>query len=401
MGSAPFARYRHRLTALASGEAAHAALDAAGARTGFWPARLRWTPMFGRFDPDGCPFAVQVFESSDNGAQRIARVEAFDVVPERSADDEVCRRDPVAGFLRVTPLAADRGLPALGPLLASVRNAAVVRYHPGLRCTLRTVRGGEAVYAKVFHDDRGRQLCDDREGLWRASTTGELAFNVARPLAWEETTRTLWEVEVPGYSVRSRLATDEGPSLARRIGEALGSLAVSSVPPRRRFDAAEQMQRSVRRGAEVRRRIPSLAAEVDLFLHRLDGSHRRMLPRALRPIHGGAHPPHFLVTTSRLGLVDFDGFAAGDPELDVATVLSDLDFEDSLNDSARALEEQLVAGWEATAGLLDRYRLSTYRGHRHLAKALRIACAIRPDADRRAAASLRHSLATFVGATGV
>lgn len=383
----PFVRYRAQLTALACEEVARAALDSSK----FWTPRLHWRSTFGRFYPGAAPYAIQVFESCDGGLQRIARVEAFDSPPADVADDESWSSDSVAGFLRVTRLGADPGLPTLASILDGDAHVTVVRYHPGRRCTVRTVRNGRAVFGKVFSDDRGRELCEDYENLWRASGSGELSFAVAHPIAWDSASRTLWQAALPGDAVRPRLGTDVGPALARRIGEALGSLAQSHVPARVIFGAGDVMERSVRHGAQLVGRVPSLADEVQHFLDHLGDSQKSRL-RAARPIHGAPVAAQWLATPDRLGLVDFDKFAAGDPELDIGFVVADLDFEDLPRDAVRALAAEVIEGWEAVAGPLDRGLVEVYRAHRHLRRALRTASAIRPDADQRAVRSLRRSI---------
>lgn len=388
MDWAPFVRYRAQLTALADQAAARLALETAG----FWPSGLQWREMFGRFHPGAAPYAVQVFGSSDNGVQRIARVEAFDVPPGALEDGEAWSQAGAIGFLRVTRLTADPSLPAIASILAGDAEAIVIRYHPGLRCTVRSVRDGRAVFGKVFCDDRGRELCEDYERLWLASTRGDLAFAVARPIRWDGEHRTLWQAALPGYAIRTRLRTDEGPGLARRLGAALGSLAQSQVTVRRAFSACDQMARTARHAADLAARVPALAADVEDFMTRLAGSRALTARRVPRPIHGAPIATQWLASGERLGLIDFDRFSAGDPELDVGVFLADLDFERLPIDAARALAVALIDGWQATAGPLDRESIEFYRAHRHLDKALKRACAIRPDGDRRASASLRRSI---------
>jgi hypothetical protein len=382
----PFVRYRAQLTALASEEAARVALETVP----FWPSRLRWTSIFGRFYPGAAPYAVQLFESFDGGRQWIARVEAFDAPAGEVADGEWWSHDRVIGSLRVTTLAADTALPSLASVLDDGMTT-VVRYHPGHRCTVRSVRNGREVFGKVFRDDRGRELLDDYERLWRASVAGEISFNVARPIAWDHATCTLWQAAVPGDSVRPRLRTDEGPALARRIAEALGSLAQSHVPARHVVSLCSELGRAERHAAELVSRVPSLGDEVQQFVNRIAVSRHVEQPRARRPIHGAPMPAQWLATPERLGLVDFDRFAAGDPELDVASVIADVDVENPPCDWVRALGAHIIEAWEAIAGPIDRALLDFHRGHRHLRKALRAASAIRPDGDCRAAASLRRS----------
>lgn len=97
----------------------------------------------------------------------------------------------------------------------------------------------------------------------------------------------------------------------------------------------------------------------------------------------------------RLGLVDFDRLSAGDPELDVATFLGELDFEDGLACPVVRLAESFVAGYEASAGGLDCRLLSAYRAHKRLAKALRSARALRADGDTRATRHFRTAHAAL------
>lgn len=392
MDSAPFVRYRAQLAALACEQAARAALHRAGHLWREQGTPLHWTAIFGRFYPGDSPYAVQVFEARDGGGQRIARVEAFDAAPGNGSNDEFWTTDAVIGALRVTTIAADAGLATLASVLDGGVGATVVRYHPGLRCTVRSVRNGREMFGKVFCDDRGRELCEDYQRLWRASSDGELSFAVARPIGWDAASRTLWQVALPGYSVRPRLASDQGVAFARRMGEALGSLAQSQVIVRHVFRAGDQMERAERHAADLARRVPELAADVQMLMTRLRGSRALVERRMPRPIHGAPIATHWLAAGGRLGLVDFDRFAGGDPELDVGILLADLDFERLSIGTARAVADAIGGGWTAKAGPLDHDLVEFYRGHRHLDKAFRRACAIRPDGDRRASASLRRSI---------
>ncbi len=393
-GLTPNGRYRPQLEALAEQSAARAALS----KTGPWPECLTWKEIFGRFYPDAAPYAVQVFEAADNGIQRLARVEAFEAPPTGGPDDGFWSTAGVIGHLRVTSLAADPALPGLALTLSGNAKATVVRYHPALRCTVRTVRNGRAVYAKVFCDDRGRALYEHYERLWRASSSGELAFAVARPIGWDSVNRTLWQVALAGYPIRSRLGSDEGPALARRVGDALGSLARSRVATDRVFSAADQMERTARHAEDLARRIPALAADLQTFTTRLRASRAVIERRVPRPIHGAPVAAQWLATSARLGLLDFDRFAAGDAEMDVGVFLADLDFERLPPETARALETAIVDGWQAKAGPLDPEIVEFYRAHRHLDKALKRACAIRADADERAATSFRRSMELLASA---
>ena len=92
-----------------------------------------------------------------------------------------------------------------------------------------------------------------------------------------------------------------------------------------------------------------------------------------------------LYNKGRLGLVDFDRFSLGDPELDVATFTSEVDFMKSTTISTEKLNQAFIDGYEACYGKLDPERLRLYRAHKRFAKVHRTACGLRPDAPLRSA----------------
>ena len=93
--------------------------------------------------------------------------------------------------------------------------------------------------------------------------------------------------------------------------------------------------------------------------------------------------------TGRLGLVDFDRFAWGEPEFDLATFVVELTGASPGQPTAE-LETAVLDGFRAVAGEPDEQRLALYVLHRRLAKAARTACALRPDAEERAAPLLEE-----------
>ena len=113
--------------------------------------------------------------------------------------------------------------------------------------------------------------------------------------------------------------------------------------------------------------------------------HEDFVPRPLVPVHGSPHMHQWLQSDDgRLGLVDFDRFALGEPELDLATFLVELESESDRTVAMADLEQALAVGFEAAAGRLDETRLAVYAVHKRLAKVARTACGMRPDGAARA-----------------
>jgi aminoglycoside phosphotransferase (APT) family kinase protein len=206
----------------------------------------------------------------------------------------------------------------------------------------------------------------------------------------------MWQHQVPGTPLVDRLLGPGGPELAGRIGRAAASITRSGLQPGAVFGAAAQLDRSRRAAADLGSRVPRLAPVASCLLSRLTAAHAAAGALPHRPIHGAPHPNQWLEDGPTLGLVDFDRLSTGDPELDVATFLGELDFEETRVAPVDELEQAFLAGYEAIAGTLDRALLAAYRSHKRLAKSLRSARALRPDGDERAERHLEQAMECIV-----
>jgi len=392
MSETPHHRYQRRLAALEGDDRILDAIGTVGVRRGWWPEERSWTRTFERFHPGAQPFATLVYQS-DAPTQAIAKIEVFDGRPAALTVGEEYRLDRVLGWLRLMPFHADPQLPGLAATLAVPGQVEVLRYRPGRRCTLRHTGPSGVRFAKVFASAAGREIHAAGEALWAHAERGDLAFAVARPDHWDEDAGTLWQHPVAGHPIMPGLGGPGAAELAFRMGIALGSLGESTLRPVRRFDAADQLQRTHRAARELGRLVPRLAEPANLKVAELAAFHAARTERPLRPVHGAPHASQWLQSPRGLGLVDFDRFSWGDPELDQAVFLGELDYEEGLAPWAEQIEVALVAGYETVAPRLDRALLQTYRAHKRLGKALRAARALRADGDIRAEAHLHGTFA--------
>jgi hypothetical protein len=390
------ARYRGRLAALAgSGIVDDAVIEAAQRLR--WPAEEGWRRMKERFDPDAEPFAVCVYESVGL-QQRLVRVEVFTARPPRQELDDCVIRAGTAGWLRVTRFPSDPKLPALPTLLAGPGRRTVVRYNPYRRCTIRVDCDGRSRFVKVYADGRGERVHADGVELWRAERRGELGFAVARPERFDPTTRAVWQATIGGELITRRLYASGGEALAHRIGRAAASLSRARLHPRGVIDAKAALARAARRCAELERRVPKLGDEARRLLEELERVHAAAGPTEPRPVHGALHPSQWLDDGSRLGLVDYDSLGLGDPELDAATFLADLDVQDRERVATDRLNAAFLNGYE-TVGDLDAGLLRAYRAHGRLGRAVKVARALFPDGDEKAARRLRSALECVGGSS--
>ena len=320
-----------------------------------------WQRVYGKLSGQG---ATLVYENADGPVNAI--------VASVSAD---------AGQVLIRPWAQDASLPTLPQLLARSHDAVPVRYRPGKRCTLR--KGN--LFLKLVADDRGCAINRDARMLWAGQQAGMFTFGVARPAGWLPSQRMMVQHRVEGAPIIARLWSSEGPALARRLGQANATLAASPLMPTMRFNYADQMHRTAKYVRRLSKYLPSTRP----LLNQLMMNFETVVPGlADRPIHGAPHAHQWLDGYEGLKLVDFDRFGLGDPELEAATFIAEADFEDASNASevGQAYLHGFAETWPLNPTLVQAYRL-----HKHVAKALRTATAIRLDAEERTMAILTQA----------
>lgn len=393
----PHEEYQRQLKSLRLDAFATQALSEAGRARGWWGPATPWSRTFGRFNPKEAAFASLVFESLGQGPMHAL----VDVFQDRPAVDPASFTHLVeeVGFVRVAPFTTDARLKNLAPLLREHPDATVVRYRPAKRCTLRLGSNGHPRrYAKVFPDDSGRPLHEAGEALWAAMEHGTLRFRVAKPLRWDADACTLWQREVSGAPVLASLCGPKAETLAHKMGAAVASLKYSGLDPAATFDSVSQMERSLNYATGLSDRVPLLAPAVRELIAQLKALHERSGAGVLQVIHGAPHANQWLHDGESLALVDFDRISWGEAELDVATFLGELDFEEGLQIPVERIDAAFVEGYESVAGSLNDGRMRAYRAHKRLAKALRSSRALRPDGDARAARHLSKAFECLEGA---
>jgi hypothetical protein len=302
--------------------------------------------------------------------------------------------DADLGWLRLSRFPADAKLPTLNRVLRENHPLRVVRYRPGTRCTLRVddPHSGTIRFAKVFPDQRGAAIHRDSEALWATAERGELDFRVAPPDHWDDEQLTLWQGCVPGVPIADTLYSGAGIALAERIGRAAASLPCSLLRPVQVFEAREQMQRSSRYAERMISAVPALAPLVGELMTTLERLHADCGAARLVPIHGALHVHQWLDDGERLGLVDFDRFGIGHAELDAATFIAELDYENPVRKPVEALSAAFLEAYQVRYGVLNRRLFQTYRAHKHLSKALKAVRTPRADSVQRAERNLRRAL---------
>ena len=360
------------------------ALNAAGEQRCWWQNRDDWRRSYTRFTHEANAYCTLLFETTQ-APQKLCLV----ILTRQKPDNHLQGAhflDPLLGWMCIMPFYRDPVLTSLPGILARYPDSRVVRYRPLKRCTLtaRHASRDETVFVKVFADQRGKNIFNDSRLLWNARQQRRLGFDVAEAIDWDAASQAVVLGMVKGESLTRQLFSSQGAGIAKRMGQACGSLPACGLTPALTFNRYTQYLRTQRYASELKQRLPILDRAIDRFLVTVSG-YNQSLPKApLRPIHGAPHAHQWLDSGDRLGLIDFDRFCMGDPELDVATFVAEMDFEDPAQVPIDAINQAFMHQYEQQAGPLNLPLFQLYRAQKRLAKALKAARSVRQGAMDRA-----------------
>ena len=332
----------------------------------------RWTRHFARIRDTEHHWAELVYKNVDDPTDLISLQFLH------GSDDDI----------RFVQFPDDPALPGLAEVVGSLEAPDVIRYRPGHRCTVSGGSGTELRFVKVTR--HAEALHRDAVLLWEAFQAGHLEVRVAEPLHFDAETQSFWQGRVAGDPVAEGVLGPDGETWAHAMGRSLGQLAGSGVRPTQAISTEDQVARTWRSADRTVSLFPSLAARVASVMDELERRGAELSAAAPVPVHGAPHMHQWLHDGETLGLVDFDRFAFGDPELDAATFLAELESEKSRQCPVDAVRVAMSRGYADAGWPLDQARVDYYLLHKRLSKVTRTAWAVRPDRAERTDDRLRR-----------
>src|SRR4051794_13951880 len=262
-------------------------------------------------------------------------------------------------ILQVFPF--DHGLPALEPLMAGTLaglaapimarfgpgewrldewQSESVRYRVDLRASVKlTVRASKSgsgsvlekrFFAKVYGGrDQVERAWTVQRDLAAAVRAANEPFGLAPLVAYLPNARVLVQDEVRALSLPHIIRRTDQETVAEAVRRAARAIAalhrLPIVAPEHRIELDRRDPARLRRTADILRNsrpdLATVVAEIeDQINARLDATGK--LPSV--PIHGDLKPAHLLLEEDRVVLLDLDKFAAGEPMLDVTSMLMPL-----------------------------------------------------------------------------
>ncbi len=202
----------------------------------------------------------------------------------------------------------------------------VVRYKPEDRCTnrYRVIWGEESFifFGKTFKDERGQALYDTLETLWQWSSQPEIFFQLAQPLGYDKNLKTLWQAVVPGTPLVRNLERISERDFLETVAKGLAQLHSSELVSEKIRSSEECLDEARTITKTLEHHLPRLKQPLRTLLEKFK---HEAEPLPQQPIHSAFRFKQLLLDDKRVGVVDFDGFALGDPNEDVADFMVELD----------------------------------------------------------------------------
>lgn len=281
--------------------------------------------------------------------------------------------------LLLHPDGVDRRLPGLAATLA-VPGMELISHRPGRRAVLRgpADQFGVITYTKVVRPSRVGGLAE------RTHQAAALDLRTPAVLDVDPVVGSVTTGAVPGTGLADLLATDDADRACRATGAELARLHRQPIPGR--IDQSARIDQPGRTARRAGLPIHDLQAEFDVmdrwlswadqfeapapFDGRLDEPYDTLRSQSfdgmagdVRPalLHRDIHDGQVLVDGDRVGVIDFDLMAVGDPALDLGNLLAHLELRElqGVLPDARPLVRAVLEGYRPDAAM--RERLVLYR----------------------------------------
>lgn len=216
----------------------------------------------------------------------------------------------------------------------------VLRYHPGLRCTigyhLTYASDGTAghhwptfVVVKTYDGDKGRNAYGCMQALWDSPLGTSAAVRIAEPLAYVPELKLLVQGSIPTEQtlqalIGSALRADTPEALAdlddymRKAAAGLAELHSAGVGIGKVHYWEDELAGARAFVQRLTAAVPGLARAATPLFTCLESLGTACPPDPLVPTHGTFRPSQVLLDHGQIGFIDFDSFCQAEPAMDLA-----------------------------------------------------------------------------------
>jgi Ser/Thr protein kinase RdoA (MazF antagonist) len=204
----------------------------------------------------------------------------------------------------------------------------LMRYVPMHRALFRHVPKCPAeptLYLKVFEPGKDGKAARNLAMLTEAAARGGLGFQPPRLLVYSPRLRAVAMSEVRGTRLTELLSTAT-PSVFSAVGRALAGLHASDLKPSDTWTAQWEIKALYRAMDGVKKALPAVTPALSLLLKQIVALQERLQFIERTPIHANLFGDQILCDSDRIGIVDWDDLAWGDPLYDVGRLIAHLIF---------------------------------------------------------------------------
>jgi hypothetical protein len=214
----------------------------------------------------------------------------------------------------------------------------LVHYQPEKCCTTRyrlqwhdAQAPGEVqqlvIYGKTYSDDRGSRVYARQLHYWR-----EAAFAICQPLGYDETIKTVWSLGIEGLPLAQVIEPANHRRLLGQVSRCLAAVHASDLHELgalREISQAELLADCLKKIGKLSRACPPCAAPLALLAAPVQSLAALLAQSAgvRHALHGDFHIDQMLACGDDVVVFDFDSFAVGDPERDLAEFIVALLFQ--------------------------------------------------------------------------
>jgi hypothetical protein len=271
-----------------------------------------------------------------------------------------------------------------------------MRYQPGSRCTvlyeLRYAtagdgRGPKRVVAKTYHGEKGRTAYDGMRALWASPLRTSGLVTLAEPLAFLPEANvllqsglsfelTLKQLLRGAMTAAGEEALAELSTYVSKAAVGLAALHTSGVHASDTFTLGDELDEAQAVVARLASLEPALRDAAAPLLARIGLLTARYPAGPLVAAHGTFRPAQVLVERGEIAFIDFDGFCAAEPALDLSLFCATLkdvglraarkrgdgETPDPLREMPKLEElcELFLARYEAAAAPVSRRRVALW-----------------------------------------
>lgn len=199
----------------------------------------------------------------------------------------------------------------------------LVRYVPRHRALFRVAPTGSrpALYLKVYKQGQDSNAAANLRMLTEAAALGNLGFSAPRLVTYSPQLRTVAMTEVAGMRLTELLPATT-PELFAEVGRALAAFHGSDLNPAEVWTAEQEVRALTLAMADVKAAQPILMSAMEQVLERITILKDSLDFCKTTPIHANLFGDQILCDSQRIGIVDWDDLAWGDPLFDVGRLIA-------------------------------------------------------------------------------